>query len=163
MQGVSGSSPLGSIPSDPLRRKGSFLLLRGPLGQEKRIATDRRSLLQQGVLRVRHQWPGRRKVEHGQVGRCLAGDGHQPMGLASGMSTALQHHRGPDIALAAFRGRDQRWAGEISRSHRQGCRGLIRAEPGQGAEAQGIGRGGAAMATAYFQLCSAMSEVWASC
>lgn len=30
MQGVSGSSPLGSIPSDSLRCKGSFLLLRPP-------------------------------------------------------------------------------------------------------------------------------------
>ena len=36
MQGVSGSNPLGSILSDSLRRKGSFLLLRvslaGPAG-----------------------------------------------------------------------------------------------------------------------------------
>jgi hypothetical protein len=73
---------------------------------------DRRGLLQKGALRVHHQWPGSREIEHGQVGRCLAGDGHLPMRFAGGMSTELQQHRWPHVAVGAHRRGDQRWVVE---------------------------------------------------
>jgi hypothetical protein len=73
---------------------------------------DRRGLLEERALRVHHQWPVSREIEHDQVGRCLAGDGHRPMRFAGGMGTELQQHSGPHVAVGALRRRDQRWVVE---------------------------------------------------